>query len=73
MSKCYSCPSRRDIPGDAHSQCQAGMAGLFNGGVRMPQVQGNAHGIKMGWFLWPFNYDPVWLESCSYVDVKETA
>ncbi len=27
-------------------------------------VTGNPHGIKNGWFLWPFNFDPLWLESC---------
>lgn len=28
-------------------------------------VKGNAHGIRQGWFLHPFNFDPVWLESCT--------
>ncbi len=27
-------------------------------------IKGNAHGIKNGWFCWPFNFDPVWLENC---------
>ena len=27
-------------------------------------VVGNAHGIRHGWFNWPFNFDPTWLESC---------
>lgn len=27
-------------------------------------VTGKEHGIKKGWFNWPWNYDPVWLESC---------
>ena len=27
-------------------------------------VKGNLHGIKMGWFNWPYNFDPVWLENC---------
>jgi hypothetical protein len=27
-------------------------------------VKGNPTGIRRGWFNWPFNYDPVWLESC---------
>ena len=27
-------------------------------------VTGNPLGIRNGWFMWPFNFDPVWLESC---------
>ena len=28
-------------------------------------VTGNPHGIRQGWFNWPFNFDPIWLESCN--------
>lgn len=28
------------------------------------KVKGNAQGIRRGWFNWPYNFDPVWLESC---------
>jgi len=27
-------------------------------------IKGNSHGIQKGWFNWPVNFDPVWLESC---------
>ena len=27
-------------------------------------IVGNPHGIKKGWFNWPINFDPVWLENC---------
>ena len=27
-------------------------------------IKGSEHGIKSGWFNWPVNFDPVWLESC---------
>ena len=33
-------------------------------------VKGNAHGIKHGWFNWPINYDPIWLESCDGFEKK---
>lgn len=33
-------------------------------------VVGNAHGIKMGWFMHPLNFDPVWLESCTGYEAK---
>lgn len=29
------------------------------------KVTGNPHGIRSGWFNWPYNFDPVWLESCT--------
>jgi len=51
---CYVCAYRRSIPGDAHSTCKNYEA----------NVQGNAHGKRMGWFFWPINFDPTWLESC---------
>jgi hypothetical protein len=43
-----------------------------NAGIK---VSGNKHGIINGWFNWPFNFDPVWLESCSgfIVNQKEVA
>ena len=33
-------------------------------------VTGNPHGIKRGWFNWPWNFDPVWLESCNGFEPK---
>ena len=27
-------------------------------------IKGDEHGIKCGWFNWPYNFDPVWLEAC---------
>ena len=51
---CYECKFRGTIPGDAHSSCSN----------RKANVEGNNYGIRSGWFLWPFNFDPVWLESC---------
>ena len=51
---CYECKYRNEIPGDCHSTCQNDQA----------KVTGNKHGIRNGWFLWPWNFDPIWLESC---------
>lgn len=51
---CYKCVHRRTIPGNCHSRCNNFQA----------VVRGNPHGIKMGWFLWPLNFDPTWLISC---------
>ena len=27
-------------------------------------IKGNPHGVKNGWFNWPWNFDPTWLENC---------
>jgi len=27
-------------------------------------IQGNPRGIRSGWFNYPVNFDPVWLENC---------
>jgi hypothetical protein len=34
------------------------------------KIKGNAHGIRSGWFYWPFNFDPVWLENCEGFEPK---
>lgn len=51
---CYACVHRRRLPGDCHSRCN-------NVGAK---VVGHDHGMSMGWFKWPVNFDPVWLVSC---------
>jgi len=51
---CYQCKYREEIPGDAHSRC----------GNKNTHVKGDKHGIKNGWFSWPFNFDPIWLKEC---------
>ena len=33
-------------------------------------IKGNLHGIKSGWFNFPFNFDPVWLENCDGFENK---
>ena len=29
------------------------------------KVSGDPHGIRRGWFAWPYNFDPVWLVECN--------
>lgn len=82
---CYECKHRRTIPGNAHSRCEhpniptfgamANMAALFGGGpplkVTGMKVVGDQHGIRMGWFMWPLNFDPTWLKECDGFEAKE--
>ena len=65
---CYKCKWRQTIPGDAHSACAHpivadGIPGKLN-------IKGSPHGIKNGWFYWPFNFDPIWLENCDGMELK---
>lgn len=64
---CYDCIHRRNLAGDCHSACSHPKANIsFLVGVGNPLgITGNAHGIRSGWFMWPMNYDPVWLDSCN--------
>ena len=88
---CYNCIHRRDIPGDAHSQCthpksgndgddpimalisifgkHSGLSGAFPNELN---IRGNPHGERMGWFIWPANFDPVWLENCDGFEEEKT-
>lgn len=75
---CYDCKHRGGIPGDCHSKCQHPAIGSDAEGLMMSMglvpnrlgIRGNAHGIRNGWFCWPINFDPVWLESCNGFEQK---
>jgi len=34
-------------------------------------IIGHPQGIRGGWFNWPFNFDPAWLENCDGYESKE--
>lgn len=34
-------------------------------------IKANPNGVQRGWFNWPWNFDPVWLESCDGFEPKE--
>ena len=84
---CYKCIHRGDLPGNAHSTCNhpdapvgGNLSSLLSmlGGMKPPpmpsgelNVVGNPHGIMNGWFSWPYNFDPVWLESCDGFERKK--
>lgn len=56
--KCYTCKYREDLVYDAHSCC------TNNKSIKELNIKANQHGISRGWFMWPSNFDPVWLENC---------
>jgi hypothetical protein len=51
---CYKCVHKMEVPGSRHSRCNNFEANVI----------GNPNGIKRGWFNWPLNFDPTWLQSC---------
>lgn len=76
---CYSCIHRGTIPGDAHSCChypgnKTGMFDLFiqpaNNAEKL-NIKAHPHGVRNGWFMWPVNFDPVWLLNCDGFQEKE--
>lgn len=54
--ECYNCLFKREVPGNCHIECVKPDA----------DMTGNPIGVKRGWFLYPFLFDPVWKEKlCS--------
>lgn len=45
------------------------MAAMFSGdtveATKELDIRGDANGIRNGWFMWPANFDPVWLQNCN--------
>lgn len=61
-SDCYKCTNRRTIPGNCHSECAK----------PDPEMKGNPHGIKNGWFFYPYNFDPIWMaKECNNFTAKQ--
>jgi len=77
---CYDCQHRRDLPGDAHSRCvhptigkqdsnefaalSQMLSGHFGDAANQLHITAHGHGMRSGWFMWPVNFDPVWLATC---------
>lgn len=73
---CYECKHRRNLIGDCHSSCSAVPDSVKFQAFSIVQLMGQlktectdvqfkAHGVKNGWYNWPLNFDPIWVESCS--------
>lgn len=51
---CYNCVHRLPGFGSHHSMCNNWKA----------SVTVNRHGYEHGWATWPFDFDPIWIDSC---------
>ena len=75
---CYEC-KHRNVPGIAsccnYPGTRTGMFDLIapcNREIgRKLNIKADPHGICNGWFIWPINFDPVWLENCDGFESKE--
>lgn len=77
---CYKCKYQKDLTWSAHSECtyseshgvdKINALWMHMRGLVGDSVVGSEHGIKNGWFMWPVNFDPVWLEKCDFFHDKE--
>ncbi len=79
---CYKCRYRSNVAGDCHSCCEypdndTGILSFFAGAniknMKKLNIKANPHGVKSGWFMWPVNFDPTWLENCDGFESIEKA
>lgn len=65
---CSTCAYKTSIPGDSHIGCSFAWEKSENN-----PPKADSHGIKMGWYTFPINFDPAWQqEECkSHSKVKE--
>lgn len=61
---CYTCKYRGGVFYSCHSSCKHPNISSLN-------IKGKEHGIKKGWFFFPSNFDPIWLENCDGYEAKE--
>jgi len=48
-----------------------GRVQLMNASSEELNIKADPHGIKNGWFNFPWNFDPVWLLYCDGFEPKE--
>lgn len=76
---CYDCKHRSFVAGSAHSSCHypgndTGMLSFFANtnmlNAHKLKIKANEHGVRSGWFMWPVDFDPVWLTNCEGFEQK---
>ncbi len=84
---CFECKYRERVMGSTHSRCRHPSVAKTTRGELLAMlsvsefvelesaseldIQANAHGIRKGWFNWPYDFDPVWLENCNGFERSE--
>ncbi len=83
---CRDCKHESGVLGSAHSSChhpsvstkaRGALIAALGGGISPHseaaaelEIQANPHGIRNGWFNWPYNFDPLWLTNCNGFEEK---
>lgn len=76
---CCEHPATATVRGNPMAQLagimgrRSGMTTLPTDAARVLNIRGAEQGIRRGWFLWPMNFDPTWLENCDGFTAKESA
>ncbi len=69
VGSCHSCCNHPSIKKNPLGEIMGLLGSVGRVPVMTPEndlgIKGNAHGIRNGWFCWPYNFDPVWLENCN--------
>jgi len=61
-TQCSKCVNRGTVPGNCHIACKD----------PDPNMKGDPHGIRNGWFFYPFLFDPIWrTKECANYKPKE--
>lgn len=47
--------------------------GTWKAQLRALGITAHTHGVRSGWFMWPANFDPVWLLTCNGFEQKQGA
>lgn len=55
MKKCYDCKYASKVPGSTHFTCSK----------RAVLIGFNDYGRQSGWFNFPYDFDPIWLNECT--------
>jgi len=50
-AKCHQCIYKQMVPGNTHIACSN----------PDPNIKGDPHGIREGWFYYPILFDPIWM------------
>lgn len=63
QTKCYECKHKENLSYTHHVACAKPCA----------NVTGSPHGIRKGWFMYPLEFDPVWMTTqCSTFESAES-
>lgn len=72
---CCKHPSIQTVKDDPMGELLATLAGVgrvapINAKSKTLNIKGAPRGIQRGWFNWPWNFDPIWLENCDGFEKK---